>query len=209
MAYMISKKGSDWKEIHVKHTETGEDISPGVVTWVKYSGISWFKNYGFFYSSFREPSDRPPMGEDAGTETTAVVNQILCFHRIGTLESEDIVVYRDKSQPKWFFTGAVSSDSKYLIISVREAGTKNLVYVSELPATGNEIAAMPRDGEGNIHVDKIMNEWEARYSYISSVGDEFTFKTNLDAPKNRVIRFNLGQPKAEWKTLIAETEHVL
>jgi prolyl oligopeptidase len=92
----------------------------------------------------------------------------------------------------------VSDDSKYLIISVREAGTKNLVYVSELPATGDEIATVPKDGEGNISVNKIMNEWEARYNYICSVGDEFTFKTNLDAPKNKVIRFKLGYPKAEW-----------
>ena len=120
MAYSIAKDGSDWNSIHVRDVSTCMDRKGDSVSWVKFSGIQWLGTYGFFYSSYRKPSDRPPMGKAAGTETAAAVGQMLCFHMLGTSEQDDIIVVHEPDHPKWRFSAELSDDDKYLLIYVRE-----------------------------------------------------------------------------------------
>jgi prolyl oligopeptidase len=207
LAYAIAKAGSDWNSIHVRNVETAEDTGDNV-SWVKFSGIQWFKDQGFFYSSYRAPDDRPPMTDKAGTETTADANSLLCFHRIGTPESEDLVIFKDPINPGWMFHGQVTDDDKYLLISVNNScDPVNQLYVTPLP---DDMASVPRDDDGNIQVQRLFTTFEAEYEYVSNDGSSFVFKTNHSAPRYKLIRFSLEQPEPEnWTDLVPETEHVL
>ena len=111
MAYGLSTAGSDWIEWKVRDVETGEDFDD-LLKWIKFSGASWtHDNKGFFYSRYDEPNEATKL-EDIN------YFQKLYYHRLGTSQSEDILIYNRPDKKEWGFNGGVTEDGRYLIISV-------------------------------------------------------------------------------------------
>ena len=118
----MSKSGSDWVEYQVRDIETGQDCSDRL-KWIKFSGTSWTKdNQGFFYSRYDEPNESTKF-EDVN------YYQKLYYHRLGTTQTEDTLIYHRPDQKEWGFSGGVTEDGKYLIISVwLGTDSKNLLF---------------------------------------------------------------------------------
>ncbi|MEO0646443.1 MAG: prolyl oligopeptidase family serine peptidase [Cyanobacteria bacterium J06650_10] len=191
IAYGLSSAGSDWVEWHVRNIETGEDTED-LIRWVKFSGAAWtHDNQGFFYSRYDEPNEESKL-EDVN------YYQKLYYHRLGTAQSEDVLVYERPDQKEWGFSGDVTEDGRYLIISVwRGTDPKNLLFYKDLQAADAEVV-------------ELISAFEAQYSLIDIEGDAFWFRTDLDAPKGRVIAIDINNPeKDQWRTLIPECEETL
>jgi prolyl oligopeptidase len=191
LAYALSRAGSDWLEWRVRDVETGED-RPDVVEWAKFSGASWAKDgSAFFYSRY----DPPKAGEERKG-----VNEFhkLYFHRLGTPQSEDSIRYERRDHKDWGFYGNVTDDGRYLAISVSEGTeTRNRFFYQEF-------------GHPNSDVVELLTEFDASYDFIGNDGATFFFKTDLNAPRGRVIAIGLAQPARErWRELIPQTADTL
>ena len=191
MAYGLSTGGSDWIEYKVRNIETSEDLADHL-KWIKFSGASWTKdNQGFFYSRYDEPNEKTLL-EDVN------YYQKLYYHHLGTEQAEDILVYHRPDEKEWGFSGRVTEDGRYLIISVwRGTDPKNLVFYKDLQNTDAEVI-------------ELISEFEASYSFIDCDNNTFWFRTDLDALKGKVIAIDLDNPdKNNWQTIIPEAEETL
>jgi prolyl oligopeptidase len=191
LAYGLSTAGSDWVEYRVREVQTREDTAD-YLQWIKFSGASWTKdNLGFFYSRYDEPNDKTKL-EDVN------YYQKLYYHRLGTSQSEDILVYQRPDQKEWGFSGSVTEDGHYLIIAVwLGTDSRNLVFYKNLQ-------------QENSPVVELIGEFEASYGVIDNDGDIFLVTTDLDAPRRKVIAIDLHNPaKINWREIIPETEETL
>ena len=191
LAYGLSTAGSDWVEYRVRNIETKEDCSDRL-QWIKFSGASWTKdNRGFFYSRYDEPKEQTKL-EDVN------YYQKLYYHRLGTEQAEDTLIYHRPDQKEWGFDGGVTEDGIYLIISVW-LGTdrKNLVFYQNLSQSESEVV-------------ELIGEFEASYRAIDNDGDTLWVMTDLDAPRGKVIAINLNNPdQANWREIIPEAAETL
>jgi prolyl oligopeptidase len=191
IAYQLSSGGSDWQEIRVREVATGKDLDDHL-RWVKFSGISWaLDGSGFYYSRF----DAPPEGQALTRKNEF---QKFCFHKIGTKQEQDVIVYERKDQPNWNIGGGVTEDGSFLILDLQE-GTerKNRVFYRDLK---NQEAK----------VIELLSEADASYDFIDHAGSTFYFKTDLKAPLGRVIAIDVTKPdRSEWKEIIPESKHQL
>ena len=191
LAYGLSTAGSDWVEYRVKDIESGEDTGDRL-KWIKFSGTSWTKdNRGFFYSRYDEPNEQTKL-EDVN------YYQKLYYHRLGTEQAEDTLIYHRPDQKEWGFSGGVTEDGKYLVISVWQ-GTdrKNLVFYQNLSQPDSQVV-------------ELISEFEASYGVIDNDGDTFWIETDLDAPRGRVISIDLKNPeRRNWQEIIPEAEETL
>lgn len=191
LAYGLSSSGSDWQEWKVRDIETGEDLSDRL-QWIKFSGASWtHDNQGFFYSRYDEPNEATQF-EDVN------YYQKLFYHRLGTPQSEDVLIYHRPDQKEWGFSGGVTEDGKYLIVSVwRGTDPKNLVFYKDLT-------------DPNAEVVELISEFEAKFSFIDNEGSVFWFQTDLDAPRGRVIGIDTKNPgRDRWQEIIPQAAETL
>jgi prolyl oligopeptidase len=187
LAYSLSNGGSDWEEIRVRDIATGKDLDDRV-QWVKFSGLSWLKDgSGFFYSRFDEPKEGMAL-------TGKNEFQKLCFHRIGTPQSADTLVYERKDHAEWGFGGYVTEDGRYLVVSVSEGSQpENRLFYKDLQSPDAPMV-------------ELLPEANASYNFIDNDGSVFFIRTDLDAPRGRVIAIDLKQPQREnWKELIPQS----
>ncbi|NJL85217.1 MAG: S9 family peptidase [Leptolyngbyaceae cyanobacterium SM1_1_3] len=191
LAYGLSTAGSDWVEWSVREIATGEDLSDRL-RWIKFSGASWTHDHqGFFYSRYDEP--------DAASKLEAVnYYQKLYYHRLGTPQSEDHLIYERPDQKEWGFNGGVTEDGRYLIISVwRGTDPRNLVFYKDLQTEGSEII-------------ELISEFAAEYSFIDNDDTLFWFRTDLEAPKGKIIAIDITRPApTHWQEIIPETDETL
>jgi len=192
MAYALATAGSDWREWRVRDIRTGQDLSD-LVKWSRFSNASWTKDgKGFFYSRFDEPQKE---NEFKGT----LFFQKLYYHRLGTSQSEDELVYHRPDQKEWGFDGSVTDDGRYLIITITQGtDTRNRVFYKDLRERGSKVV-------------ELLGDFDADYTFIDNGGPVFWFRTDLDAPRGRVIAIDIRDPeRANWKEIIpqaAETLH--
>ncbi|HLL76301.1 MAG TPA: prolyl oligopeptidase family serine peptidase [Pyrinomonadaceae bacterium] len=190
LAYGLSSGGSDWTEWHVREVETGKDL-PDTVKWVKFSGAAWTKDgKGFFYSRFAEPQ---------GDKLSAVMEfQKLYFHRLGTPQSEDVLVYERPDNKSMLFGGFVTEDGRYLVINVSEGSSpKSRIYYKDLSKPDSAVV-------------KLLDKFDAQYSVVETVGDTFYVRTDLDAPLGRVVAIDIKKPEpADWKLIVPEAKETL
>lgn len=204
LAYGLSTSGSDWQEWKVRDIQTGEDLQDHL-QWIKFSGAAWTYNHqGFFYSRYDQPNQKSKLeAENADLESPQVeqfsktdVNyyQKLYYHKIGTPQSEDILIYHRPDQKEWGFGGEVTEDGKYLIISVwLGTDSRNLVFYKDLTNPNSEVI-------------ELINQFEADYSFIDNDDDIFYFRTDLNAPRGRVIAIDTKKPSSEnWLEIIPQT----
>jgi prolyl oligopeptidase len=177
-AYGTSASGSDWQEWHVRDIETGQDL-PDTIKFVKFSGTSWTNDgKGFFYSRYDEPNEATKM-QDAN------YFQKLYYHRIGTQQSEDALIYERKDQKEWGFNGSVTEDGRYLVINVWQGSSnKNGIYYKDLQ---NKDAA----------VVKLIDDFDAMRNFIGNDGPVFYFHTDVGAPRGRVIAIDTSSAAKE------------
>jgi len=189
MAYLISEGGSDWRKIIIRKTETIEIIEDTLID-VKFSGVSWKGNEGFYYSSY----DKPKGGSELSAKTQY---HKLYYHKLGTDQKEDVLVFGGEKQPRRYIGAGVTDDQKFLIISAAESTSGNELYVQDISTAGNEIK-------------QIVSGFDKDHYVVDNQGGRFLIHTNLDAPNNRLIEVNINEPESEnWKDVIPETENVM
>ncbi|WP_324215651.1 prolyl oligopeptidase family serine peptidase [Flavobacterium sp.] len=187
VAYSISEGGSDWRKVIVMKAETKEIIGDTIVD-VKFSGVSWYKNEGFYYSSYDKP---------LGSELSAKTDQHkLYFHKLGTSQKDDKVVFGLKDKRR-YVGGYVTEDEKYLVISAANSTTGNELYYKDLSKSSNPIV-------------NLINNFDNNHNVIDNEGTLFYVETNFRAPNNKVVTFDLSKPDMRsWKDFIPQTDNVL
>lgn len=187
VAYAISEGGSDWRKIIIIDAETKEVLEDTLVD-VKFSGISWVANDGFYYSSYDKPE---------GSELSAKTDQHkLYYHKLGTPQKEDKIIFGEMEKYR-YVGGDVTEDDKYLIISGGISTSGNKLFLKDLTNPNSEIVTI----DDNIVTD----------SYVAdNKGSKLFIVTNLNAPNQRMVTADASKPTSDnWKDLIAETENVL
>jgi prolyl oligopeptidase len=194
--YATSEGGSDWRVFHVRDVATGKDL-PDIVRWAKFSGVSWTKDgEGFFYSRFAEP----PAGQAISQQVT---NQKFYYHRLGTPQSQDRLIYERPDRPDWYIGGGVTEDGRYAFISMSH-GTEsaNELYYMDL--------GDPQHPSIDATVQPLYTKNDAEYRPIGVEGDTVYLQTNLDAPKNRIVAAVLSDPSPDhWRVVVPEGENVI
>ena len=196
VAYGISVSGSDWQEFRVRDAETGRDTRD-TVKFAKFSDVSWTRdNKGFFYSGYGQQA--------SGNALTSVnQNQRVYYHRLGTPQSEDVMIYDRRDQPNWLFDTKVTEDGRFAIITIFE-GTDprtRLYYI---------FLDNPSRPRINAPVVRVVDRLDAEYEFVHSMGDYFLVKTDLGAPRGRLVRIDINsiQP-SRWVTVIPEAKDAL
>ena len=187
-AYSISEGGSDWRKVIVINTDDMEQVGD-TLTNIKFSGISWKGNDGFYYSSYEMPD---------GSQLSAMTDQHkLYYHEIGTPQSIDVLVFGGEETPRRYISGSVTDDERFLVISASVSTTGNELYMKSLATDGGEIIP-------------IINDFENNHSVIDTDGNDLLIYTNLDAENYRLVRAPISNPGPEnWTDVIPETDNVL
>ncbi|KAI5623065.1 prolyl endopeptidase [Silurus asotus] len=193
-AYGLSSAGSDWVTVRFLKADDVTEL-PDVLERVKFSCLAWTHDAkGIFYNCY--PLQH---GKADGTETTTNLNQKLFYHVIGTNQSEDVLVAEFPEHPKWQSHVTISDDGRYVVLSISEGCEPvNQLWYCDLHQLPNGIT-------GLLPWVKLVETFEAQYSYVTNEGSVFTFRTNLDAPRYCVINIDLQKPEREnWSTLIPQ-----
>lgn len=188
LAYSTSTSGSDWKDVFVKDIETKEDLDD-TIKWMKFSGLSW-EGDGFYYSRYDEPKE--------GTELSDK-NEFhkVYFHKVGTKQEDDILIYENKEFPQRNYYTDVTEDEKFLILYESEASSGNAMYVKDLAKEDAEFIPIYTGFEKEINV-------------IDNIDDELLVMTNIDAPKYQLVLIDPKNPSREnWQIIIPEKNEVL
>ena len=189
LAYSTSAAGSDWQEWRVRNVDTGRDLGDHL-RWVKFSNAAWRGDgSGFYYSRYDAPK--------SGAKLSGVnLNQKLYFHRLGTSQNADELVYHRPEHPKWGYGATVTEDDRYLVITIWQ-GTdrRNRVYYRDLQQEDAEVV-------------ELLNEFDANYSFLGNVGGVFYFRTDLGAPRGRVIAIDTAKP-SETREIIPQAAETL
>ena len=186
-AYSISEAGSDWRKVIFINAETKGSIGDNLID-VKFSGLSWKANEGVYYSSYDKPK---------GSELSAKTDQHkLYFHKLGTSQSEDVLVFGDKEKRR-YVGGSVSDDNHYLFISAANSTSGNELYLQDLT-------------KPNAPIQLIHAGFEYDVDVLDNQGTKLFIVTNYKAPNKRIVTVDVSNPTADnWKDCIAETDQVL
>lgn len=191
LAYSIAASGSDWNEIKVRDIDTGKDTEDHI-KWVKFSNTAWLRDgSGFFYSRYDEPKEATKLAD---------VNyfQKLYFHKLGTPQSADTLVYDRPDHKDWGFGAEVTEDGRYLIITASQGTAhKNRLYYKDL-------------SKKDAKVTPLLEDFDAAYDFIANDGPVFWFRTDRMAPKSRIITIDTRNPSGEnWKEVLPESAQTL
>lgn len=173
LAYSISSSGSDWQEWRVRDVASGADL-PDIVRWSKFSGAAWKRDgSGFYYSRYDEPASESKFKD-------ANYFHKVYFHRLGTPQSTDLLVYERADRKDWNFGSTTTEDGRYLVIEAsRGSAPENAIFVKDLSVDG-PVAELIPDGD-------------ARYQYLGNDGTTFFFLTTKDAARSRIVAFDLRE----------------
>jgi prolyl oligopeptidase len=188
-AYSISEGGSDWRKVIVMDA-ISKEIKKDTILDVKFSGISWKGNEGFYYSSYDKPK---------GSELSEKTDQHkLYYHKLGTLQKEDQLVFGGTEiQKNRYVGGGVTEDDKFLVITAATSTTGNKLFIKDLQKPKSDLITVLDDYNSDTYV-------------LDNVGSKLYIVTNLDAPNQKIITVDASNPSPEnWKDLLPETKNVL
>ncbi|MCD8448803.1 prolyl oligopeptidase family serine peptidase [Tenacibaculum dicentrarchi] len=189
VAYSISEGGSDWRKIIVLNTKTKEIIGDTLID-VKFSGIAWKGNEGFYYSSYDKPE---------GSELSAKTDQHkLYYHALNTPQKTDKIIFGATSEEKnRYVGGSLTEDNKYLLISAATSTSGNKLFLKDLTTPNSKLVTITDNYDNDTYV-------------IDSRGDKLYLVTNLNAPNKKIVTVDAKNPTPEnWTDFIAETKNVL
>jgi prolyl oligopeptidase len=185
LAYATNTSGSDWQIWRVREIDTGQDLAD-IIQWNKFASVAWNPDSsGIYYCGYDRPAD-------SETYEGLNLNQKVLFHRLGTDQSQDQLIYARSDQPEWGFDPIVTNDGKYLILEVSQ-GTdiRNRFFYRELESSDEFI--------------ELITDLEASYRFIENDGSEFYIHTNYQAPLGQLIAIDIGNPeKSAWNSIIPE-----
>ena len=187
LAYSTAASGSDWNEIKVRDIETGTDTTDHI-KWVKFSSTAWLHDgSGFFYSRYDEPKEATKLAD---------VNyfQKLYFHKLGTPQSADALVYDRPDHKDWGFGAEVTEDGRYLVITASQ-GTenKNRIFYKDLSSK-------------NAKVVGLLEDFDSAYNFVGNDGPVFWFRTERNAPRGRIVSIDTRKPSVlNWKQIVPES----
>lgn len=186
-AYAISEGGSDWRKVIIIDALSKKAIEDTLVD-VKFSGVAWHGNEGFYYSSYDKPK---------GSELSAKTDQHkLYYHKLGTSQKEDKVIF-GADQKRRYIGGYVTEDDKYLVISAANSTYGNELYIKDLTKANSPIVT-------------IVDNFNSSNQIIENEGTKLFIETDLNAPNTRVVTVDISNPKPEnWKDFIKETQNIL
>jgi prolyl oligopeptidase len=191
LAYSTAASGSDWNEIRVRDIDSGRDVADHI-KWVKFSRTAWLHDgSGFFYSRYDEPTE-------AGKLAAVNYFQKLYFHKIGTPQSADTLVYDRPDNKDWGFSAEVTEDGRFLVITASQ-GTenKNRVFYKDLKQ---------KDGK----VVGLLEDFDAAYNFVGNDGQVFYFHTERNAPRGRIVAIDVRKPAVlSWKQVVPESGSTL
>ncbi|WP_340931762.1 prolyl oligopeptidase family serine peptidase [Polaribacter marinaquae] len=188
-AYSISEGGSDWRKIIIIDVVSKKQKEPVIVD-VKFSGISWYKNEGFYYSSYDKPT---------GSELSAKTDQHkLYYHKLGTSQEDDVVVFGEKKSEKHRYIGGyVTEDNRFLVITAQISTSGNKLFIKDLSEEKSTLKPIIETLESDTYV-------------ITNKASTLFLATNLNAPNKKVVTVDFSNPTPKnWQDFIPETEHVL
>ncbi len=188
-AYSISEGGSDWRKIIIIDAETKE-VKKDTLIDVKFSGISWKGNEGFYYSSYDKPE---------GSELSAKTDQHKVFyHKLGTLQKDDQLIFGGTPEQKHRYIGAyLTEDDRYLVITASTSTSGNKLFIKDLTNPNGKLIT-------------VLNDTDSDSSVGDNRGSKLYIVTNRNAPNKKVVTVDAANPQPEnWKDYIPETEHVL
>ncbi|HWU93312.1 MAG TPA: prolyl oligopeptidase family serine peptidase, partial [Sphingomicrobium sp.] len=190
LAYAIQDGGTDWRTVKVMDVATGK-VLPDQLKWLKYTGgVSWAKDgSGFYYSRYPAPAAK-------GEFQNSTLNNRVYFHKLGSAQSADRLVYSTAARPKLSHYAQVSDDGHWLVISTSEAGDENDVHIIDLRKRGAKPVAL---------FTGLKNQW----NYVGNHGNRFFFSTDKDAPMKRVAALDVGRAGAAPVTVIPEAKSAL
>ena len=184
----ISRSGSDWQEIYVMDTETGKLLDDHI-EWAKFTGATW-QGDGFYYSAY----DAPVKGKEFSNVNE---NHKIYYHKMGTPQSQDQLVYQNQAYPKRFYTASVNEDETILFLYESGDGRGNALYMKDLRKPNAPFVAMATD-------------MDYTYAPIEVIGDKIYMFTNYNAPKYRLMTADINKPALkDWTELVPESENVL
>jgi len=186
-AYAISEGGSDWRKVIIIDAISKKVLEDTLVD-VKFSGVSWHGNEGFYYSSYEKPK---------GSELSAKTDQHkLYFHKLGTSQKDDKVVF-GADQKRRYVGGSVTDDDRFLVITAANSTYGNELYIKDLTVANSPIIT-------------IVDNFNTSNSIIENDGNKLFIETDLNAPNSRVVSVDVKNPKPEnWKDFIPETQNIL
>ncbi len=188
-AYLISIGGSDWRKALIMDTETMK-ITEDTLHNIKFSGLAWKGKEGFFYSSY----DKPKEGSELSAKTQI---HKLYYHKLGTPQAQDQLVFGGESQPYRYVQGSVTEDNRFLVISAAQSTSGNVLFMQDLSQPNSKIIAVDEDMATEENV-------------LTTAGDRILLETNLNAPNKRVVETTFKNPvTSTWKDLIPQSKNVL
>ncbi len=188
-AYSISEGGSDWRKVIVMNAVTKEIVEDTLVD-IKFSGVSWKGNEGFYYSSYDKPK---------GSELSAKTDQHkLYYHKLGTPQKNDLLIYGGTPEEKHrYISGSVTEDQRYLFIYPRTSTSGNKLLMKDLTKPNSKISTILDNTDTDSYV-------------IENVGSKLYIMTNMDAPNQKIVTVDASNPMPKnWKDFIPEAENVL
>lgn len=191
VAYLVQDGGSDWRQARIIEVGGGA-VLDDELDWLKFTGLSWAKDgSGFYYSRYPETKD-----EEKFQSLNA--NHAVYFHRLGTSQDDDALVYTQPDNPEWGYAASVTDDGAHLVITVWK-GTDDRYQIVHQDLTAED--AEP---------EMLIEGFDHDYSLVGNVGSELYFRTNKDAPRNRLIAIDVENPEPEnWREIIPEAVDVL
>lgn len=188
LGYGIARNGSDWNEYYVKDLDKGENLNDHLM-WIKFSGIEWY-NDGFFYSRYPQP-------EEGNELTAANVDNAVYYHKLGTDQSEDKLIFQDPVNRERSFGSYVTDDKKMLIISVSTSTTGNAIYTLDLE-------------NPEADVQRTIDTYDKDYITLGHSNGQLYVMTNHNAPKYNIVSINPNKPAPEhWQTVVEENEDAM
>jgi prolyl oligopeptidase len=189
LAYSLATAGSDWNEIRFLDIDTRKALADHI-QWVKFSGAAWSEdNKGIYYSRYEKP-------EEGIKSRDANYNQRLYYHRLGSTQADDKLVYQRPDHKDWGFGGAETEDGKYITIHVWQGTERNNAWFYK-PVNADKFV-------------ELLAKWDAAYNFIGNRGTTFYFETDAGAPKSRVIAIDITKPgPADWTEIIPESTETI
>lgn len=186
--YLISEGGSDWRKA-ITIATADKAIIEDTLKDIKFSGIAWRGNEGFYYSSYDKPT-----GSELSQKTQ---HHKLYFHKLGTPQSEDVLVFGGEKTPRRYIGAYLTEDERFLVVTAATSTTGNQLYIQDLTRPGTKLVSV---------VDNFDND----HYVLANVGDKLIIHTNLGAPNNRLVEVDFSNPSPDnWKDLVAETGNVM
>ena len=194
-AYMIAQAGSDWQEAYVMDVASKQLLNDKI-QWIKFSGLSWKGDDGFYYSRY-------PQADEIKKMTNQNQNQKLYYHKLGTPQSEDVLIYEDKDHPLRSVGGGLTEDERFLIIDQSEGTSGSQIWVKDMKDSKD-----PNDPRNSFIL--LVKGFDTEANVIDNDGDRILVRTNADAPDYKVVSIDPRDPsKDKWVTVIPARKELL